>query len=82
MGSVGGWWYSSFRLLSTSSVRYFISIKWNCCRHVCIGIKGMYHCLKRLVTLFVCMPWMPNARIMNVTYHLASFSASTKGWHT
>ena len=29
-----------------------------------------------------CMhPWMPNARIVNVAYHLASSSASTKGWY-
>ena len=72
---------SKFYSLSMSNVRYLIAIRWICCMHAYMGIKGMQHCLKSLVMLFVCIPpQMPIVRITSVTYHPTSTSASTRGW--
>ena len=62
-------------------MRYLIAIKWISCMHARMGIEGnMCHCSKKLVMIFMCIPpWMSDVRIVSVTYHLASSSASTKG---
>ena len=81
VGSIDCWWFSNLRFVSMTRVRYLIAIRCICCMHVCMGIKGMYHCSRSLVMLSM---WMllhvPIVRIVNVTYIPASSSTSTRGW--
>ena len=73
----------NLRFLSMTRVRYLIAIKYICCMHVCMGIRGMYHhCSRSLVMLSM---WMllhvPIVRIVNVTYIPGFSSMSTRGWY-
>jgi len=40
VGVIGGWWFSNFHLLSMSSVRHLIAIKWMFLL-ACMGIISM-----------------------------------------
>ena len=49
----------NLRFLSMTRVRYLIAIKYICCMHVCMGIRGMYHhCSRSLVMLSMWMSSM------------------------